>query len=136
MTDERVVQAQIPTAAAIAAVGSTLSNVAIYMVAERYGPLTISLTDTVVMSLIGALTAAAVYALLGRYTAYAVRWFTVAATIAIGVYGVAPIAAAYTPYREGAPLFTMPTVIATELMHIASGAWILWALIRRARQSV
>lgn len=136
MTDDRVVLSRIPLATAIAAVGSTACNVGVYLVAQRYGRLTISLTETVVFSLVGAVLAAGVYALLGKYTRHAVRWFTVIATIAIGVYGLGPISAAYAPYMEGAELFTMTTVVATEIMHIVSGAWILWALVRLARQSL
>jgi hypothetical protein len=36
---------------------------------------------------------------------------------------------------EGAELFTLTTIVATEIMHIVSGAWVLWALLRLARES-
>jgi hypothetical protein len=55
-------------------------------------------------------------------------------TIVFSMVG-ALLAAAYEPYMEGASLFTMTTVVATEIMHIVSGAWILWALLRLARRS-
>lgn len=135
MTNDQVVLHHIPRATAVATVGGTLCNVGVYYAAQRFGPLTIGLGETIVFSIVGALLAAAVYALLGRYTQHAVRWFAVTATIAIGVYGLGPIAAAYAPYKEGAPLFTMTTVVATEIMHMVSGAWILWALLRLARRS-
>jgi uncharacterized membrane protein YjjP (DUF1212 family) len=135
MTNDSVLLANIPRATAVAAAGSTLCNVGVHLAAQRLGTMMIGLTDTIVFSVIGAVAAAVVYALLGRFTQHAVRWFAVAATIAIGAYGVGPIAAAYTPYREGAPLFNMTTVMATEIMHIVSGTWILWALLRLARRS-
>ena len=135
MTNDQVVLHHIPRATAVATVGSTLSNVGVYYAAQRVGTLTIGLGETIVFSMVGALLAAAVYALLGRFTQHAVRWFAVTATFAIAAYGVGPIAAAYEPYMEGASLFTMTTVVATEIMHIVSGTWILWALLRLARRS-
>jgi hypothetical protein len=36
---------------------------------------------------------------------------------------------------EGAELFTLTTVVATEIMHIVSGTWVLWALLRLAREA-
>jgi uncharacterized membrane protein YjjP (DUF1212 family) len=97
--------------------------------------MTIGYTETIAASVIGAVLAGLVYWLLARYTEHAVRWFTVVATIVIGVYGVGPVAAAYEPYMEGAELFTLTTVVATEIMHIVSGAWVLWALLRLAREA-
>lgn len=135
MTDDRVLLNRVPLATAVAATGSTLCNVGVHYTALRYGEMTISVRDTIVMSIVGALVASVVYWLLGRYTRHAVRWFAVIATIAIGVYGLGPIAAAYSPYMEGAPLFTLTTVVATEIMHMVSGAWILWALLRLARDA-
>ncbi|MBY0488651.1 MAG: hypothetical protein K2R93_02305 [Gemmatimonadaceae bacterium] len=133
MLEPRIDLRRIPLATAIATTGGVAGNVVILKVAERYGTLTIGVGETVLFSVIGALLAAAVFAALGKMTPYAVRWFTILATIAIAVYGVGPIAAAYEPYMEGAPLFTLTTVVATELMHINSGAWILVALLRFTR---
>ena len=135
MTDDRVLLNRVPLATAVAAVGSTLCNVGVYHASLRYGRMTIGVTEAVIASVIGAVLAGLVYWLLGRYTRHAVRWFAVVATIAIGVYGVGPIAAAYEPYMEGAELFTLTTVVSTEIMHIVSGAWILWALLRLAREA-
>jgi surface polysaccharide O-acyltransferase-like enzyme len=133
--DDRVVLRKVPLATAVAAVGSTITNVGVYYAALRYGRMSIGYTETVVASVIGAVLAGLVYWLLARYTEHAVRWFTVVATIVIGVYGVGPVAAAYAPYMEGAELFTLTTVVATEIMHIVSGAWVLWALLRLAREA-
>lgn len=133
MTEPRIAVSRIPLATAIATAGGVAGNLLILKVAERYGTLTIGVGETVLLSVLGSLLAAAVFAVLGRTTPYAVRWFTILATIAIGVYGVAPVAAAYAPYKEGAPLFTLTTVVATELMHVNSGAWILVALLRFTR---
>lgn len=133
--DDRVVLRRIPLATLVAAVGSTLSNVGVYYAALRYGRMTIGLTETVIASVIGAVLAGVVYWLLARYTDHAVRWFTVIATLVIGVYGVGPVAAAYEPYMEGAELFTLTTVVATEIMHIVSLVWILWSLLRLAREA-
>lgn len=133
--DDRVVLRKIPLATAVAAVGSSACNVAVYYGALRYGRMTIGVQETVAASVIGAALAGLVYWLLARYTAHAIRWFTIAATIAIGVYGVGPVAASYEPYMEGAERFTLTTVVATELMHIVSLAWILWALLRVAREA-
>lgn len=133
--DDRVVLRRIPLATLVATIGSTLCNVGVHRAAERYGRMTIGLTETIVASVIGAVLAGVVYWLLARYTEHAVRWFTVIATIVIGVYGVGPVAAAYEPYMEGAELFTLTTVVATEIMHIVSGAWVLWALLRLAREA-
>jgi hypothetical protein len=135
MTDDRVIPSKIPLATAVAAVGSTLCNIGVYQLSLRYGRLTIGITETVVLSLLGALLAGLTYYLLGRFTQHAVRWFAILATIFIGVYGLGPIAAAYEPYMEGAELFTMTTVVSTEIMHMVSGAWILWSLLRLARRA-
>jgi uncharacterized membrane protein YeaQ/YmgE (transglycosylase-associated protein family) len=136
MLEDRVVLSRIPVATAVAAIGSALCNVGVYHASLRYGRMTIGVTETVVASLIGAVVAGVVYALLGRFVRHAVRWFTVVATIAIGTYGLGPIAAAYEPYKEGAELFTLTTVVSTEIMHIVSGAWILTALLMLARVRV
>jgi hypothetical protein len=133
MIEQRVALHRLPLATAVATAGGVAGNVVILKVAERYGTVTIGVGETVLLSVIGALLAAAVFAVLGKTTPYAVRWFTILATIAIGVYGVGPVAAAYEPYMEGAPLFTLTTVVATELMHVNSGAWILVALLRLTR---
>ena len=133
--DDRVVLRKVPMATLVAAVGSTISNVGVHYAALRYGRMTIGYTETVAASVIGAVVAGIVYWLLARYTEHAVRWFTVIATIVIGVYGLGPVAAAYEPYMEGAELFTLTTVVATEIMHIVSGAWVLWALLRLAREA-
>lgn len=132
--DDRVVLRKIPLATIVAAVGSTVCNLGVYYGALRYGRMTIGPTETVIASVIGAALAGLVYWLLARYTEHAVRWFTVIATIVIGVYGVGPVAAAYEPYMEGAELFTLTTVVATELMHVVSGIWVLWAMLRLARE--
>ena len=133
--DDRVVLRKVPLATVVAAVGSTITNVGVYYAALRYGRMSIGYTETIAASVIGAVLAGLVYWLLARYTEHAVRWFTVVATIVIGVYGVGPVAAAYAPYMEGAELFTLTTVVATEIMHIVSGAWVLWALLRLAREA-
>jgi uncharacterized membrane protein YeaQ/YmgE (transglycosylase-associated protein family) len=108
----------------------------VYYASLRYGRMTIGVTETVIASIIGAVLAGVVYALLGRFTRHAVRWFAVVATIVIGAYGLGPIAAAYEPYMEGAELFTLTTVVSTEIMHIVSGTWILTALLTMARARV
>jgi hypothetical protein len=133
--DDRVVLRRIPLATLVAAVGSTACNMGVYYAALRYGRLTIGLTETIIASVIGALLAGIVYWLLARFTQHAVRWFTVITSITIGVYGLGPVMAAYEPYMEGAELFTLTTIAATEIMHIVSGAWVLWALLRLARES-
>lgn len=133
--DDRVVLRKVPLATVVAAMGSTMSNVGVHYTALRYGRMTIGYTETIAASMVGAVLAGLVYWLLARYTEHAVRWFTVVATIVIGVYGVGPVAAAYEPYMEGAELFTLTTVVATEIMHIVSGAWVLWALLRLAREA-
>jgi uncharacterized membrane protein YjjP (DUF1212 family) len=109
--------------------------VGVYYAALRYGRLTIGLAETIIASVSGALLAGIVYWLLARFTQHAVRWFTVITSITIGVYGLGPVMAAYEPYMEGAELFTLTTIVATEIMHIVSGAWVLWALLRLARES-
>ena len=140
MLEDRVILSRIPAATAVAAVGSSLCNVGVYYASLRYGRMTIGVTETVIASIIGArLTDTLrqpVYALLGRFTRHAVRWFAVVATIVIGAYGLGPIAAAYEPYMEGAELFTLTTVVSTEIMHIVSGTWILTALLTMARARV
>jgi uncharacterized membrane protein YeaQ/YmgE (transglycosylase-associated protein family) len=136
MLEDRVILSRIPAATAVAAVGSSLCNVGVYYASLRYGRMTIGVTETVIASIVGAVLAGVVYALLGRFTRHAVRWFAVVATIAIGAYGLGPIAAAYEPYMEGAELFTLTTVVSTEIMHIVSGAWILTALLTMARARV
>ena len=40
--------------------------------------------------------------------------------------------AAYAPYMEGAAVFNMTTVVATEVMHLVSGACVYLALTRGA----
>ncbi len=133
--DDRVVTRKIPLATFVAAAGSTVCNLGVYYGALRFGRMTIGPTETAVMSVLGAGLAGLVYWLLARFTEHAVRWFTVLAALAIGVYGVGPVAAAYEPYMEGAEVFSVTTVMATELMHIVSGVWVLWALLRLAREA-
>lgn len=132
MTEPRILPHRLPLATAVATAGGVAGNVGILLLAARYGRLTIGITETVVLSVLGALVATGLFALLGRLTPHAVRWFTIVATIGVGVYGVGPVAAAYAPYMEGAELFTLTTVVATELMHLNSAAWALWALLRLA----
>jgi len=128
-----VVPSRIPLATAVAAVGSTLCNLGVHVLAQRTGRMTIGYTETVLASVIGAALGGLVYWLLGRTTTHAVRWFTVLSVLVVAVYGLGPVLAANEPYMEGAELFTTTTVIATELMHIVSAAWILWAMLRLAR---
>ncbi len=112
-------------AAAIAGVGSSLTNSLIYLLGTMIGHVTVTLVEVLIFSLIGVVGGAGLYALLRRVSRRPNRLLLIIGAAVLVLYAGGPISAAQAPYMEGAERFTLATVIATEMMHLSSGAWVL-----------
>lgn len=130
---ERVAYAKIPQAAAIAASGSMLMNTMVWLVGTLASRMTIGLLEVLLFSVLGVLGGTGLYAVLGRWARRPIRLFRRISIAVLVLYALGPIAAAQAPYMDGAEAFNTATIIATELMHVISGAWIIGALTLRAR---
>jgi hypothetical protein len=127
---------RIPQAAALAGFTSTLANLVIWLIVNAFWRVTIGWIEVIVFSVLGAIIGAGVYALLGRFTGRPIRLFWIISGAVLILYAFGPIAAAQAPYLEGAAPFNTATVIATELMHLVSGACIVGMLTQRASTRV
>lgn len=105
----------------------------VWLLGTLLGRMTIGVTEVILFSLIGAVGGAALYALLGKLTRRPLRPFFIISIMVLVVYALGPITAAQAPYMEGAELFTPTTVIATEVMHLVSGGWIIGLFTRHSR---
>jgi hypothetical protein len=130
---ERVAFRKIAPVTCVASLGSAAMNAIVWLVGNAVGPLTIGLTEVLLFSALGALGGAGLYALLGLTTRRPVWWFVRISAAVVAIYALGPLTAALSPYMEGAAIFNAATVIATELMHLISAAWVVGALGRWAR---
>jgi hypothetical protein len=132
MTEQRVLLGRIPAAVALAALGSAVCNLGLWWLGQQVDRMTISAFDVALFSVLGAVAGGMVFALLGLKSRYPVRWFLRISVAVVVLYLGGPIIAAYEPYMEGAALFNVTTIVATELMHLVSAAWVVLLLTRRA----
>lgn len=123
---------RIPAAALLAAVGSTVMNLVVWAVGNVPGRMTIGWPEVLIMSVLGAVAGALVFAALGRWSRRPLRTFAILTLVVLLVYAFGPVGAVFAPYMEGAERFNMGTLIATEIMHLVSGAWVYLSLARRA----
>jgi len=128
--ERAAVSRTIPQAAALAGLGSILTNTLIYLLGTALGHMTITLADVLIFSLIGVVGGAGLFVLLRRVSRHPNRLMLIIGVAVLVLYAAGPIAAAQAPYMEGAERFTLTTVIATELMHLSSGAWVLGLFTR------
>lgn len=122
------------TAGAVALV-SAGANAAVWLGFGFFGSLAIGVTEVLVASVVGVIAAAVVLAMLVRWTRQPRRIFIGIAIGVLVIYTLGPISAALAPYREGAQLFDVRTVIATELMHVVSGLLVIATFPRLTNRS-
>ena len=115
-----------------AAAVSTALNALVWFPGTRLGEMVIGWREVALFSVLGAVAGGAGFAALGRWATRPLRSFFVLTVVVLVVYGVGPISAAYAPYMEGATTFNVTTVVATEVMHLVSGACVYLALTRGA----
>jgi hypothetical protein len=127
---------RIPQAAALAMIGSSFVNLVIWLIVNAFSNVTISWIEVLLFNGLGVIGGACVYALLGRFTRRPIRLFWMSSVAVLALYSFGPIAAAQAPYMEGAARFNTATIIATELMHIVSGAFIVSLLTKQAATSI
>lgn len=107
-------------------------NLAIWWTGEALDRMTIGWVEVVVFSTLGAAAGGAVFAAMGRFTQRPVRRFALVTVAVLLVYALGPVSALYAPYMEGAERFNTTTLLATEAMHLVSGAWVYFALTKGA----
>ena len=111
--------------AGLVSVASAAGNAAVWLIFHLFGPLMIGLGEVVTGSAVGVVAAAVVLAALARWTRRPRRIFVGISIAVLVLYSLGPISAALAPYKEGAALFNVVTVLATELMHFVSGLLVL-----------
>lgn len=124
--------ARIPSMVIVAAMASVALNLLVWFAGSRMGEMVIGRSEVALFSVIGAMAGGAVFAALGRWAARPVPRFTLLTVVVLVLYAFGPPSAAYAPYMEGAEVFNMTTVVATEVMHLVSGACAYLALTRGA----
>jgi len=122
-----VVVARLFEATLIAAVGSASANSGIWLLGNFVGRMTIGVGEVAVGSLIGVVGAALVLVILSRFVRHPKTVFIRVAIAVLVLYALGPISAALAPYREGAEKFNLTTVLATEVMHLVCGLWVIAA---------
>jgi hypothetical protein len=85
----------------------------------------IGVGEVVTGSVVGVVAAAVVLAAFARWTRRPRRIFVGTSIAVLVLYSLGPISATLAPYKEGAALFNVVTVLATELMHLVSGLLVL-----------
>ncbi len=85
----------------------------------------IGVGEVVTGSVVGVVAAAVVLAAFARWTRRPRRIFVGISIAVLVLYSLGPISATLAPYKEGAALFNVVTVLATELMHLVSGLLVL-----------
>lgn len=123
---------RIPGATLVAALGSAAMNLAIWWAGEALDRMTIGWVEVVVFSTLGAAAGGVVFAAMGRFTRHPVRQFARLAVAVLLAYALGPVSARHAPYMEGAERFNTTTLLATEAMHLVSGAWVYVALTKGA----
>jgi hypothetical protein len=132
MPSSTLVRTRLPLAVALAALVSAVLNLGVWRAGEAFARMTIGWREVVLMSVLGAAAGGVSLLLLGRYSSHPRRHFARLTIAVLVLYALGPISAMYAPYREGAERFNVATVIATEIMHLASGGAVYFLLARRA----
>ena len=127
---------KILPAAILAGLGSTLSNTQVWLAGMALDRVTIGLSEVIIFSLIGVVGGAALYAILSKTARRPLRLFIIITILFIALYTIGPLVAAQAPYMAGVERFNLTTLIATELMHLLSGAWIVGCFTRWAQLKV
>jgi membrane-associated PAP2 superfamily phosphatase len=107
-------------------------NVVIWFVATLIGTVTVPVTAVIVSSIIGVAVGGVVYALIGRFIKRPITVFTIIAIAFLVISLLSPVSAMQSP-PPGMEKFNVPTVIATLLMHVVTGALAIWSYTKRAR---
>jgi hypothetical protein len=108
---------------------SLIGNACVWILADLFGRVTIGLTEVLVFSLLGVAAGLLLRAVIARSATRPARTFLRVCVGVVLVYALGPPLAAVAPYMEGAPPFTLTTVLATEWMHLVSGASVALALV-------
>lgn len=130
---ERVAFGKIPQAIAFAGLIGAVVNTVIYFIFSAFGEIRAPLIMVPIMSVVLVAIGGLVYAILGKVTKRPITIFIIISIVVLVLDAFAPINAMSSPPMPGAPLFNTVTVIATELMHLVSGALALYAFTRIAR---
>lgn len=137
LSDTRPSLAQVGRATLLALLGGLAGNLLVWFAGSALGEMRVDLIDVVMFSALGALAGGALYRLLGWAFPDARRRNRVFVAICVAVlvvYAGAPIAAMSAPYKDGAQPFNLLTVIATEIMHVISGGFVIAAFTRRTSE--
>jgi hypothetical protein len=132
MSSSTLVRDRLLSATVIAALVSAAVNLGVWGIGASVSRLTIGWSEVVVMSGLGALAGALALLLLGRYSSRPRRHFALLTIAVLVLYALGPVSAMYAPYREGAERFNVATLLATEVMHLTSGAAVYGILTRYA----
>jgi len=128
----RVTLGALARTAAVIAVGTAVANAGVWRIGETLGRMTIGVGEVLVGSAVGVAAGAVALLVASRITKRPKRAFVIASSVVLVLYALGPVSAALAPYREGAELFNVTTVLATELMHLVSGLVIMAAFTRSA----
>jgi hypothetical protein len=122
----------VPTLASCAASAlgvSLIGNAVVWLLADLFGRVTIGLAEVLVFSLLAVGAGLVLRALVTLRARQPARTFLRVCAGVVLVYALGPPLAAVAPYMKGAEPFTVTTVLATELMHLVSGASVTFALL-------
>lgn len=133
---ETIAWNRLPVAALVAAGGSAVVNVLIYLIGGALGAFpsdvfvqpgqTLTIVPVIMASIIGAIGGVAVFAALARFTRRPVFLFSIIAAVMLVLSFVTPFSIPAAPTSM---------IIALELMHIATAAVVVWALTTLTRRT-
>ncbi len=129
---ERVLLARLPAATVAAALAGAAGNSLLWAVGDAVDRMTLGLGEVLMASTIGAVAGGVALALCGRWAKRPVRLFLIVSAVVVVLYAGGPVSAVYAPYMEGAELFNVTTLVATEAMHLVSAAATILILLRYA----
>lgn len=104
------------------ALTSTVLNLLCWRVGDALGGMVIGAAEVAIGSVVGALLGGVTFACLKRFTARPKQLFNRVTIVVLVLYAFGPVSAMLASYREGAPLFNLATLLATEVMHLVNGA--------------
>jgi hypothetical protein len=122
--------------AALALVVSTLCNALLWGAGSALGRMSVGLGEVVLFSALAVCAGVALRIAVERWAKQPATSFVRVCAGVLVLYALGPLSAAYAPYMEGAETFTVVTVVATELMHLVSGAAVVLALAPTAARAV
>jgi hypothetical protein len=122
--------------AALALVASTLGNALLWGAGSVLGRMSVGIGEVVLFSALAVCAGAVLRVGVDRWAKQPATTFVRVCVGVLVVYALGPLSAAYAPYMEGAETFTVATVVATELMHLVSGAAVVLALAPRGARSL